>query len=107
MQNMDLFGINIGQQRTTAKEQKQMADSVLSDLVNLAFEIDSKGISSDYRKRKSYQYYDPYSPEANQSTASLLRWDGENNLRASLVVAHFREQLKHITSEMKEMSFID
>jgi len=91
MQNMDLFGINIGKQRNTAKEQKKMADSVLSDLVNLAFEVDPKGVSGNYRKRKSYQYYDPYSPEANSTTSSHLRYDDNEKLRASLVVSHFRD----------------
>jgi hypothetical protein len=65
MQSLNLFGVHIEPVIDDAKIIDHSSKKVLQDLVALTTKIDPLGVSMDFRKRKSYTYYDPYNEEAN------------------------------------------
>jgi hypothetical protein len=59
----------------------------------MTHKLDPLGVSSDFTKRKAFNYFDPYNEEANEDHHSMLRWADKDDLyRASLVVDQFKTQ---------------
>lgn len=76
--------------------------------MNLTQSFDQMGVSSDFRKRKSFLYYDPYNEEANDSNSSMLRYAADDDLeRASVVVNQFSEQFAKLNEESDTVNFIE
>jgi len=40
----------------------------------MAQKLDPLGVSTDFEKRKSFTYYDPYNEKANEDYHSAIRW---------------------------------
>ena len=91
LESLNLFGVEMDADSVMNKMQKRKGatkeevGAILQDLVQLVTEIDPSGASSDFNKRKSFVYYDPYNPDRSASFAHL-RYEDEARLRASLVV---------------------
>ena len=101
MQGMNLFGVAMKAFDDTTTIDNE-TNQVLQDLVQLTSKLDPEGLSMDFTKRKSFNYYDPYNEEANEYQYSMLRWaDKDDVYRASLVIDQFRNQLWHLNRELK------
>lgn len=71
----------------------------------MAQKIDPMGVTADFKKRKSFTFYDPYNEEANQEFHSILRWAQKDDLyRASLVIEQFKHQWTALNNEVKQNS---
>jgi hypothetical protein len=58
---------------------------VLTDLVSLAQSVDPNNESSDYRKKKTFNFYDPYGNEDDKAFAHL-HFEDQIQMRASITV---------------------
>ena len=58
---------------------------MLNDLVSLAQSVDKGGESADYRKKKTFNFYDPYGNEDDKAFAHL-HYEDEIFMRASITV---------------------
>lgn len=74
MQNLNLFGVKVNNSRDDPKTLDDKTRKVLKDLVTLAKKMDPMGVTMDFKKRKSFTFYDPYNEEANQEFHSILKW---------------------------------
>ena len=106
LESLNLFGVEMDADSVMNKMQKRKGASkeevgaILQDLVQLVTEIDPSGSTRDFKKRKSFVYYDPYNPDRSASFAHL-RYEDEAKMRASLVVQQYADSLQDIKEEMK------
>lgn len=102
MQSVNLFGVSVTLNIDETKVISSQTQKLLHDLVTMTENVDSLGVSADFRKRKSFMYYDPYNEDANDTNSSMLRYAADDDLeRASIVVAQFKVQFEKINEEIK------
>jgi len=111
MQSINLFGVSVTKALDDTKVISSQTQKLLHDLVTLTQNVDSLGVSADFRKRKSFMYYDPYNEDVNETNSTMLRYAADDDLeRASIVVAQFQTQFEKINEEIrpnKSVGFIE
>jgi hypothetical protein len=76
----------------------------LNDLVSLAQQVDPQFESGDFRKKKTFNFYDPYTSQESQFVS--LRFEDEMRLRASIVVDVHQNSISDL-DDKKDMSYAD
>lgn len=110
MQGLNLFGVQIDQRATEeafnrdTKRQKKEVERVLNDLVSLAQQVDPQFESADFSKKKTFNFYDPYTEQDSQFAS--LRFEDEMRLRASIVVDVHKDNIKDL-DDKKDLSYAD
>jgi len=111
MQSLNLFGVQIDQRASQqgfssdTKLKKRELERTLNDLVALAQQVDPTNSASDFSRKKTFNFYDPYnSTEANHFAA--LRFDDKARLSASIVVDVHGQNLTELKAN-KGLSFTD
>ena len=57
------------------KQDQQRMRGILADLVSMAKQIDPSGDAKDFSKRKAFNYYDPYSVDAELIESGLRLYE--------------------------------